>query len=238
MSVDVRTHHQRSRTRRLALYAGGGLLALIGIAFLLHRLGGGDGFSLVSAGVGDWAYVAVFISIVGDAVFPLLPGETALNAASTLAATGSLDLTLVILAGTLGAIVGDSALYWIARLAGRRLEDQVAKAKRNEKVSVALSYMGSNAPVLIVAGRYVPGLRFVVNATMGVSKYPYRRFLPWSALGGALWAVYTCGLAYLVGTALAEFPLASVIASMTITTVAVVVIFLVIRRRGRRLQAS
>ncbi len=49
------------------------------------------------------------------------------------------------------------------RRAGRRADDH--------------GYMGSSAPTLIVAGRYVPGLRFVVNPTMGVSKYPYRRFL-------------------------------------------------------------
>jgi membrane protein DedA with SNARE-associated domain len=31
-------------------------------------------------------------------------------------------------------------------------------------------------PVLIVGGRYVPGLRFVVNATMGLLEIRYRRF--------------------------------------------------------------
>jgi hypothetical protein len=37
-------------------------------------------------------------------VFPVLPGETTLNAASTLASQGTLELPLVILAGALGAI--------------------------------------------------------------------------------------------------------------------------------------
>jgi membrane-associated protein len=34
---------------------------------------------------------------------------------------------------------------------------------------------------------------------------PYRVFLPWSMLGGMLWSVYTCGLVYLVGSALDDF---------------------------------
>jgi hypothetical protein len=42
--------------------------------------------------------------------------------------------------------------------------------------------------------------------------------------------VYTCGLAYLVGTSLADFPLASVLISGLITTVALGAIFLVLRR--------
>ena len=87
--------------------------------------------------------------------------------------------------------------------------------------------------LLLVAGRYVPGVRFVVNASLGLARYPYRRFLLWSAIGGTLWSVYTCCLAYLVGTALAGFPLASIVLSATITTVALAAVYLVVRRRRR-----
>jgi membrane protein DedA with SNARE-associated domain len=218
------------REHRLAVLGVAALLALlVAAAVVLNRIGGSDGFSLASAG-GGWAYLVVFGLILGDAVVPVLPGETTLNTGATLAAAGSLDLVLVMVAGALGAIVGDSALYWIARLGRRRIRPQVARAESNEKVALALEYMGSSAPVLIVAGRYVPGLRFVVNATMGISEFPYRRFLLWSSIGGALWSVYTCGLAYLIGTALAGFPLASVVISGAVTTAAIAVLAIYLRR--------
>lgn len=201
------------------------------LAFVLHVLAGSSDFSLVDAGVGEWAYLAVFLLVVGDAICALLPGETTLNAAATLAAAGSLRLGLVMLAGAAGAIVGDSALYWIARASGRKVKPQLEKAEQNERVASALAFLGTSAPVMLVAGRYVPGLRFVVNATMGLSAYPYRRFLIWSSLGGVLWSVYTCGLAYVVATALSNFPLASVVISGVITTLALGAIFLVVRRR-------
>ena len=57
-----------------------------------------------------------------------------------------------------------------------------------------------------------------------------RHFLVWSSIGGTMWSVYTCGLAYLVGTALAGFPLASVLISGVITTLAMAVVFVVARR--------
>jgi membrane protein DedA with SNARE-associated domain len=113
------------------------------------------------------------------------------------------------------------------------VQPQLDKAKHNEKVAAALDFLGSSAPLLLVVGRYVPGLRFVVNATMGLSAYPYRRFLLWSSIGGALWAGYTCALAYAVGTALADFPLASVVISGFITTAALAVLFVVVRRRRK-----
>jgi membrane-associated protein len=207
------------------------VLALAAIAVLLHQLAGGDGFDLVGEATGEWAYLAVFGLVFGDAICALLPGETTLNAAATLAASGSLQLGLVILAGALGAIVGDSAVYWIARTGGRRIRPQVDRATRNARIAAALEFIGSSAPILLVAGRYVPGLRLVVNATMGFSQYPYRRFLVWSSIGGALWSAYTCGLAYVVATALAGFPLASVVISGAITTVAIAALFVVMRRR-------
>jgi membrane-associated protein len=211
-----------------------GVVLVAGLALLLHELAGGDGFSLADGSLGDWTYLAVVLLVAGDAICALLPGETTLNAASTLAAEGSLELGLVVLAGLLGAIVGDSALYWIARAESRRLRPRLENATRNDKVAYALDFMGQSAPVLLVVGRYVPGLRFVVNATMGLSAYPYRRFLVWSAVGGAAWSVYTCLLAYAVGTALADFPLASVVISGAITTLAIAAVFLVARRRWPR----
>ena len=74
-------------------------------------------------------------------------------------------------------------------------------------------------------------MRFAVNASMGLSSLPYRRFLPWSVLGGALWSVYTCALAYKVATTLAGFPLASVVISSLITSAALAAIYFVDRRR-------
>ena len=86
---------------------------------------------------------------------------------------------------------------------------------------------------MIVAGRYVPGMRFAVNATMGLSSIPYRRFLPWSVFGGILWSVYTCSLAYKVATTLSGYPLASLVISSLITSAALAAIYFVDRRRRR-----
>ena len=214
------------------------IILVVAVAVVLHMASGGDGFSLIDAASGDLSYLAVFILVFGDAICPILPGETTLNTASTLAAQGVLDLGLVMLAGAAGAVIGDSTLYWIARVGGRRFQPRLDKPMHNQQVVAALDFIGSRAPVLLVLGRYVPGLRFVINATFGISAYPYRNFLLWSAIGGTIWSIYTCGLAYLVGTALADFPLASVIISGVITTAAMGAIFLIVRRNRRESSAS
>lgn len=211
------------------LWAAGALLL---IAVALSLLNKGDVFALIQANE-NVAYVMVFALIAGDAVFPVFPGETTLNTASTLAAQGELKLGWVIIAGALGAIVGDSMLFLLARRQSARLQPQLDRALSNDKIASAYGYLDRGAPMLLVFGRYVPGLRFVINVTMGLSPRPYRKFIPWSALGGALWSTYTCLLAYWVGTKLDDYPAASVILSGIITTLLMLAFFLAERHRSK-----
>lgn len=208
--------------------------ALLLVGFLLatafqasSRLG------VIAARKDEYAYLTVALLVFADGVCAIFPGETTLNTASTLAAQGQLSLSLVMLAGAVGAVTGDSALYWLARLGGRRFQARVDRATRNERVAAAMDLIGSRASVLLCFGRYVPGLRFVVNATCGLSELPYRQFLLWSAVGGTLWSVVTCTIAYLVSTALSENPLASIVVSGLVSTVAIAIIVVVLRRKRK-----
>lgn len=182
-----------------------------------------------------WAYLLCALLVFADGVCALFPAETALITASALAVEGFLDLRLVILAGAVGAVTGDSALYWLARMSRHRFQAQLDRAMRNDKVAESMDLIGSSAPILLVVGRYVPGLRFVVNASCGLSDYPYRRFLLWSAIGGTTWSVVTCLTAYLLGSALGENPIAALVLATMVSTFAVAAIFVLIRRhRARR----
>lgn len=181
-----------------------------------------------------WAYVLCALLVFADGVCALFPAETTLITASALAVEGLLDLRLVILAGAVGAVTGDSALYWLARLSRVRFQSQLDKAMRNDKVAEAMDLIGSSAPVLLVVGRYVPGLRFVVNASCGLASYPYRRFLLWSAIGGTTWSVVTCLTAYILGTALGDNPITALVLATMVSTFAVAFIFVLIRRHRAR----
>lgn len=166
-------------------------------------------------------YLLTFLFVWWDAIIPVFPSESLLNTGATLIASGDLDLKLwlLILVGALGAIIGDSTLYWLARTVGRKyLAKKVEKAKQDPKISTAFKVLGTSAPLVIVAGRFVPGMRFVIGVTMGLERYPYRRFLPFSLLGGFLWAAFNCGFSYLIGsTRLGEYSLLSLLTSAAVT---------------------
>jgi membrane-associated protein len=217
------------------MWAALALVVLVLLLVVLVAVAPFEGRPAPQEAEGPWAYLTVFALVFGDAVIPILPGETTLNAASTLAAQGFLELGWVMVAGAAGAVLGDSALYWIARRNRGRMERQLTAAMANEKVATAMEVIGSSAASLLVFGRYVPGLRFVVNATLGLAGHPYGEFLRWSAVGGVAWSIYICGVAYAVGTALVDNPLAAVIVAGLASSVAVAIVFVVVARRVRRI---
>jgi membrane-associated protein len=224
-------------SRRTAFWL---VLALVGLLMvpivgaIIFSLLDEDGVFGLMGSVDDevLAYFTVFGLVFADAIVPIFPGETTLTTASVAASDGELDLALVIVAGALGAILGDSALYWISRTGPTRLKGRLeAASQKDERVARGLDLLGRSGPLLIACGRFVPGVRFAVNATMGMTEYPYRRFLLFSAIGGTAWAVYTCVLAYLVSTALADFALASIVISGVITSVLVGGVYWIDRHR-------
>ena len=233
MAVDLEQHEPVWK-RHLGVLIVGAIALLLGVIVVLQVIEDDDIAAWIADAPKERAYLLCFVLVWFDAVIPIFPGETTLNAASTVAAGGGLELELVIAAGALGAIVGDSSLFWIARKNAAKVQGQLDRALENPKVHAGWDALNRSPGLLIVAGRYVPGMRFAVNASMGLSSIPYRRFLPWSVLGGVLWSIYTCELAYRVATTLSGFPFASLVISSLITSAALVAIFFVDQRRRRR----
>jgi len=166
-------------------------------------------------------YAIVFGFVVLDAVVPIFPSESLLNSGSVLATQdgSSLEIWRLIVAGAAGAVVGDSLLYWISRTALRSfMAERLEVAGRNEKVARTMSVFQDHAPVLIVFGRFVPGVRFAVGATMGLTRYSYPRFVLWNVVGGTSWAAFSCLSSALVATVVGEQPVVSLLVSALVTS--------------------
>ena len=236
MAVDER--HEPLWRRHAGALIVGGFVVLLAVIVAGQLFAGDRVADWLAEEPSQWTYLLCFLFVWFDAVIPIFPGETTLSAASTLAAHGDLELELVMAAGALGAILGDSSLFWIARKSAAKMRPQRDKALENPKVRSVWDALDRSPGLLIVAGRYVPGMRFAVNASMGLSDIPYRRFLAWSILGGVLWSVYTCALAYKVATTLAGFPLASLVISTLITSAALAAIYVVDRRRRSKAKTA
>ena len=76
------------------------------------------------AAYGRWVYALLFLIIfaeTGLVVTPILPGDSLLFAAGALAATGSLDIRLLVILLIVAAILGDAVNYAAGNAVGPRI---------------------------------------------------------------------------------------------------------------------
>ena len=154
--------------------------------------------------VATYGYIVVMLVVMAESAGLPLPGETSLLVAGALAATGQLWLPGVILAAALGAILGDTAGYWVGRTSGLRLLRRHGHLFRfdERKLALAERFFERHGEKTVFLGRFVPIGRIFTAVLAGISQMRYRRFLFWNATGGIVWASLMGTLGYLFGTQL------------------------------------
>ncbi len=171
--------------------------------------------ALVNAAGEPWAMVVVFGLIVADAFLVVIPSETVVVALGALAlSTGTPSLPLLLLVAAAGAITGDTLCYLLGRATRRmrppRWRPLILALDRADKL------LEARAATLIITARYIPFARIAVNLTAGARGFPYRRFLPLSALAGAGWACVTALSGAAVGAIVGDAPLIAVAVSIVV----------------------
>ncbi|MFE7747539.1 DedA family protein [Streptomyces sp. NPDC057428] len=161
-----------------------------------------------------WIYAVVAVSVLLDVFLPVLPSGVLVIAAATAAAastttvtaaageaTGHVPSLLVLtLCAATASVLGDLVAYRLAWRGGDRLERAIARSRRltsaQERLGTALSRGGG---ALVVIARFAPAGRSVVSLGAGAAHRKAKEFLPWSAVAGVAWAVYSVGLGYFGG---------------------------------------
>lgn len=192
--------------------------------------------------IATYGYVVVFLVVMAESAGLPLPGETALLVAGGLAGAGQLWLPGVILAAAAGAILGDTAGYWIGRRYGVPLLRRHGRLFRFDEARLekAQVFFAKHGDKTVFLGRFVPVGRILSAVLAGVSHMRYPSFLFWNATGGIVWATIMGALGYLFGS---QLPLVErVVRQFGFGLLALVVLALVARllitRRGSWLPAA
>lgn len=130
----------------------------------------------------------------------VLPEELALVLGGVLAHSGRISLAAAVALGVAGAIAGDSAGYWL----GRRwrhlmLASPIGRRVKPSQVERAEAILNRRSGVTLFVGRLTAGARVLLPGLAGASRIPYRTFLLWNALAGAVWATAHVMLGYAAG---------------------------------------
>jgi membrane protein DedA with SNARE-associated domain len=146
--------------------------------------------------VDSYGYLAVFAGA-------FLEGETVLALAGLAAYRGYLDLYTVIAVAIFGGFLGDQFYFFLGRRHGARIlarfPDAGARAHRFDALLARW-----HAPV-IVAIRFLYGLRIVGPMLLGMGRVPAWKFMLCNFVGALLWAPLIAGLGYAFGSVVEAF---------------------------------
>jgi membrane protein DedA with SNARE-associated domain len=146
----------------------------------------------------SWFFVAALLAVLSDAFIPLVPSGTLVIAATLHASETHTSPVLLGLGVAIASFSGDLLLLRFARRwaswAQRRLSRRPGAASAATHLLTALENKRART---IVAARFVPGGRTLLDLAVGTTSRPPRRFLRWSAVSAAIWATYIVGLGFL-----------------------------------------
>jgi undecaprenyl-diphosphatase len=150
-----------------------------------------------------WAYVVLALLAAAESaafVGLAVPGETAMLLGGFLAFQGRVQLAVMMAAGAVGAVVGDSVGYELGRQFGEPLKrSRLGRRVGQGRWASGEAYLRAEGGRAVFLGRFVGVLRALVPALAGMSRMPYRVFLPWNAAGGLIWAPGFVLVGYLAG---------------------------------------
>ena len=137
--------------------------------------------------VATYGYLAVALGVGLESMGLPIPGETILVVAAVYAAThAGLNIWLVAVAASVGAIVGDNFGYWLGSRFGYplllRFGPQVGLSEGRIKVGQYLFLRHGGKVVFF--GRFVALLRMLAAFLAGVNRMEWPKFLLANALGG------------------------------------------------------
>ena len=147
--------------------------------------------SAIANEYGLLTYLLLFTIVfceTGLVVTPFLPGDSLLFATGALAATGSLNLSTLLLVLCLAAVAGDTVNYQIGHLLRNKIASheniRFIKQEHLDRTHVFFEKYGVKT---IIIARFVPIIRTFAPFVAGVGVMPYSKFISYNVIGGVSW---------------------------------------------------
>lgn len=164
------------------------------------------------------------------------------------AATGEMNLIMIILAATIGAMLGAAINYFLALWLGRPLIYKFADSRMGHllmidgnKVSRAENYFNEHGAVSTLVGRLIPVIRQLISIPAGLAKMNFAKFAMFTSLGAGIWNIVLSLLGYYLERIVPEDQLIDKVTKYSheigygiFAVVATVLLFIVLKKKIKK----
>jgi membrane protein DedA with SNARE-associated domain len=141
----------------------------------------------------DFSYAGLVFLMFLENVFPPIPSELIVPLAGFYATTGQLTLVGIIIAGTIGSVLGGLPLFYLGHRAGeervRRWCDRHGKwiGVTGRDLDKSKHWFERHGPKAVLICRVIPGARSLISLPAGIARMPLAQFIVYSTIGSAAW---------------------------------------------------
>lgn len=149
-------------------------------------------------------YLFIFIFMTIESSFIPFPSEVVVPPAAYLACTGNdMNIYLVVLFATLGALAGAFINYYLAMWIGRPIVYKFSNSRfghacliDQEKVEKAERYFDKHGAISTFIGRLIPAIRQLISIPAGLARMNIGIFTIFTLLGAGIWNFILALLGY------------------------------------------
>ena len=151
-------------------------------------------------------YGTITLLMAVESTFVPLPSEIVVPPAAYKASQedSNLNIVLVILFATLGAVLGATFNYFFALYLGRPIVYRFAESKIGRMcllssvgVKKAEDYFVKHGKVSTLIGRLVPGIRHLISIPAGLARMHFSNFILFTFIGACVWNIILAVLGYI-----------------------------------------
>jgi membrane-associated protein len=151
-----------------------------------------------------WTYLILFAIVfceTGLVVTPLLPGDSLLFAAGSIAALHDSALNPFYLAFVFfaAAFLGDNTNYFIGRFIGPKVYTSNYRFLNKKHIEKTQAFYTKHGGKTVILARFMPIVRTFAPFVAGVGSMPYARFIGFSMFASLLWITSFLSAGYYFG---------------------------------------
>ena len=142
----------------------------------------------------NFGYIGVFLLITIENVFPPIPSEVILLFGGFMTTYTSMNVIGVIVASTLGSVLGAIILYYIGKILNKERLKKIITSKpgkllrlKPEDIDKADEWFDTKGNKTVFFCRFIPVIRSLISIPAGMSEMSMKKFLIYTTLGSLIW---------------------------------------------------
>ena len=152
--------------------------------------------------MGMWFYLVVFIIALIEStliVGTFVPGTIILFFFGFAASQGHTNLVGIIVATSIGVIVGDYITYFLGRFGSQYIKEHKG-ILRMSHIEIGKKFFLKYGGISVIFGRFISPIRQIIPLIAGMVHMTYKRFTYLNIVGGIIWSSLYVWLGYYLGS--------------------------------------